>query len=235
MKGTLKVKGDTVTIEEFSYPLEQFLIDEPDFKAPKADELLYQRGEGTLLYVGDNAKKDEKNYPADLMEIFIARKKSYRGAFKARRNAAAQGRNWRDEIEQDKPKAKNTEPYPDTENENDDTGNTGDDDTPDQNGDQSQTDKNENDDNGSDGDATENQGGDTKPDADDKTPKDDDPKKDDESKKDEDPKKDEDSKTGTNQRPVKDADKPAVKPENKDKKPKSTKQKDAKDGNNQAN
>lgn len=223
MKGTLKVKDDTVTIEEFSYPLEQFLIDEPDFKAPKADEMVYQRGEGTLLYVGDNAKKDEKNYPADLMEIFIARKKSYRGAFKARRNATAQGRNWRDEIEQDKPKVEKTEPDPDTKNENDENGNTGDDDTPDQNGDQSQGDNNDNGDNGSTDAVTENQDDDAKPAADEKTSKDDDPKK------------DEDSKTDTDEKPAKDADKTAAKPDNKDKKAKSTKQKDAKDGNNQAN
>ena len=130
MKGTLKVKDDTVTIEEFSYPLEQFLIDEPDFKAPKADQLVYRRGEGTLLYIGDDTKKDEKTYPSEMMEIFIARKKSYRGAFKARRNATAQGRNWRDDIEQDTPKNADTDPAEEKSTENE--GNAGDGDTPDQ-------------------------------------------------------------------------------------------------------
>ena len=67
MKGTLKVKDDTVTIEEFSYPLEQFLIDEPDFKAPKADQLVYRRGEGTLLYIGEDTKKDE--FPLKTMKL----------------------------------------------------------------------------------------------------------------------------------------------------------------------
>lgn len=130
MKGTLKVKDDTVTIEEFSYPLEQFLIDEPDFKTPKADQLVYRRGEGTLLYIGDDTKKDEKTYPSDMMEIFIARKKSYRGAFKARRNATAQGRNWRDDIEQDTPKTEDTDPAEENPTENE--GNAGNGDTPDE-------------------------------------------------------------------------------------------------------
>ena len=73
MKGTLKVKDDTVTIEEFSYPLEQFLIDEPDFKAPKADQLVYRRGEGTLLYIGDDTKKDGVSQESTLIRRLLFR------------------------------------------------------------------------------------------------------------------------------------------------------------------
>lgn len=116
MKGTFKVTKDTVTIEEFSYPLEQFLVDEPDFKAPDADELFYQRGEGTLLFTGDKTEKAGKAYPADTIEIYIARKRSYRGAFKARRNAAALGQDWREEIPEEKAEEAETQPEQPEEN-----------------------------------------------------------------------------------------------------------------------
>ena len=211
MKGTLKVKDDTVTIEEFSYPLEQFLIDEPDFKAPKADELVYRRGEGTLLYIGEDTKKDEKNYPTDMMEIFIARKKSYRGAFKARRNATAQGRNWRDEIEQDTPKKEEADPAEENVGENE--GNTGDDGKPDETGNDAGNENGaENTDQGQGDNAgegvDENQGDENKSDEAQTPPKDED------------------------QKPAKNAGKPDEKADAKDKKAKSGKQKENKDGNN---
>lgn len=103
MKGTFKVTHDTVTIEEFSYPLEQFLIDEPKFKAPDADSLTYERGEGCLLIKGEKIEKAEKAYPSDLIELFIARKRSYRGAFKARRNAAANNQTLQNNVVEAEP------------------------------------------------------------------------------------------------------------------------------------
>ncbi len=67
--------------------------DELYFKDSKADQFVYRRGEGTLLYIGEDTKKEKDTYASDMIKIFTARKKSYCRVFKVRRNATAQGRN----------------------------------------------------------------------------------------------------------------------------------------------
>ena len=63
MKGTFTLQNDTVQIEEFSYPLEEFLRDEPDFKVPKSGELIYHRGQGSTLIIAGKQSEAEKDYP----------------------------------------------------------------------------------------------------------------------------------------------------------------------------
>ena len=87
MKGIFVLQNDTVQIEEFSYPLEDFLLDEPDFKAPKNGELIYHRGQGSTLIIEGKHSEAEKEYPSEDMELYIGRKSMYRRAHKARRGA----------------------------------------------------------------------------------------------------------------------------------------------------
>ena len=87
LKGIFKIQNDTVQIEEFLYPLEEFLLDEPDFKAPKSGELTYHRGRGAVLIVNGKHSEAEKDYPNEDMELYIGRKSMYRSAHKARRSA----------------------------------------------------------------------------------------------------------------------------------------------------
>ncbi|MCC3860728.1 hypothetical protein [Pseudemcibacter aquimaris] len=87
MKGLFSLQNDTVQIEEFSYPLEEFLLDEPDFKAPKNGELTYHRGQGSILIIEGKHSEVEKDYPSEDIELYIGRKSMYRSAHKARRSA----------------------------------------------------------------------------------------------------------------------------------------------------
>ena len=87
MKGTFTLQNDTVQIEEFSYPLEEFLRDEPDFKAPKSGELIYHRGQGSTLIIAGKQSEAAKDYPSEDIELYIGRKSMYRSAHKARRSA----------------------------------------------------------------------------------------------------------------------------------------------------
>lgn len=87
MKGTFTLQNDTVQIEEFSYPLEEFLLDEPDFKAPENGELIYHRGQGLTLIIEGKHSEADKDYPSEDMELYIGRKSMYRSAHKARRSA----------------------------------------------------------------------------------------------------------------------------------------------------
>lgn len=87
MKGVFSLQNDMVQIEEFSYPLEEFLLDEPDFKAPKNGELTYHRGQGSTLIVEDKHSEADKDYPSEDVELYIGRKSMYRSAHKARRGA----------------------------------------------------------------------------------------------------------------------------------------------------
>ncbi len=87
MKGLFSLQNDTVQIEEFSYPLEEFLRDEPDFKAPKNGELTYHRGQGSTLIIEGKQSEADKDYPSEDMELYIGRKSMYRSAHKARRGA----------------------------------------------------------------------------------------------------------------------------------------------------
>ena len=87
MKGLFSLQNDTVQIEEFSYPLEEFLRDEPDFNAPKNGELTYHRGQGSTLIIEGKHSEAEKDYPSEDIELYIGRKSMYRSAHKARRSA----------------------------------------------------------------------------------------------------------------------------------------------------
>ena len=87
MKGTLTLQNDTVHIEEFSYPLEEFLMDEPDFKALKNAEIIYHRGQGTTVIVDGKHREADQDYPSETIEVYIGRKSMYRSAHKARRSA----------------------------------------------------------------------------------------------------------------------------------------------------
>ena len=87
MKGIFALQNDTVQIEEFSYPLEDFLLDEPGFKAPKNGELTYHRGQGSTLITEGKHSEADKDYPSEDMELYIGRKSMYRSAHKARRSA----------------------------------------------------------------------------------------------------------------------------------------------------
>tara|TARA_B100001778_G_C18397802_1_gene542787 strand:- start:244 stop:591 length:348 start_codon:yes stop_codon:yes gene_type:complete len=77
MKSIFKVADKTVHIEEFSYPLDEFLKDEPDFLAPKEGELIYKQGESL---------SKESGYSSKILDQYIVRKNLYRDAYKARRN-----------------------------------------------------------------------------------------------------------------------------------------------------
>jgi hypothetical protein len=87
MKGLFSLQNDTVQIEEFLYPLEEFLRDEPDFKTPKNGELTYHRGQGSTLIIEGKHSEADKDYPSEDMELYIGRKSMYRSAHKARRSA----------------------------------------------------------------------------------------------------------------------------------------------------
>ena len=76
MKGIFKVADKTVFIEEFAYPLGEFLKDEPEFKSPKGD-FIYKQGEPVAKIEG---------YSSKVLDLYIARKNLYRAAYKARRN-----------------------------------------------------------------------------------------------------------------------------------------------------
>lgn len=77
MKGTFKVADKTVYIEEFTYPLNEFLKDEPDFSAPKKGDFIYKQGESLTKGSG---------YSSKTLDQYIVRKNLYRAAYKARRN-----------------------------------------------------------------------------------------------------------------------------------------------------
>tara|TARA_B100001564_G_scaffold13610_1_gene10741 strand:+ start:235 stop:609 length:375 start_codon:yes stop_codon:yes gene_type:complete len=77
MKGIFKVVDKVVHIEEFAYPLNEFLKDEPDFSTPKKARLIYKQGE--------SINKDS-GYSSKILDQYIARKNLYRAAYKARRN-----------------------------------------------------------------------------------------------------------------------------------------------------
>lgn len=76
MKGIFKVADKTVFIEEFAYPIGEFLKDEPEFKSPKGD-FIYKQGEPVAKIEG---------YSSKVLDLYIARKNLYRAAYKARRN-----------------------------------------------------------------------------------------------------------------------------------------------------
>lgn len=84
MKGLFSLQNDKVQIEEFSYPLDEFHLDEPDFKAPKNGELTYRRGQGSTLIIEGRHSEADKDYPSEHMELYIGRKPMYRSAHKAR-------------------------------------------------------------------------------------------------------------------------------------------------------
>lgn len=105
MKGIFSLQNDTVQIEEFSYPLEEFLLDEPDFKAPKNGELTYHRGQGSTLIIEGKHSEADKNYPSEDMELYIGRKSMYRSAHKARRSAVKPSKAKRSNKKTAKPSA----------------------------------------------------------------------------------------------------------------------------------
>ena len=105
MKGIFSLQNDTVQIEEFSYPLEEFLRDEPDFKAPENGELTYHRGQGSTLIIEGKHSEADKDYPSEDMELYIGRKSMYRSAHKARRGAVKPSKTKRSTKKAAKPKA----------------------------------------------------------------------------------------------------------------------------------
>ncbi|MCG7878279.1 MAG: hypothetical protein N0C90_18390 [Candidatus Thiodiazotropha endolucinida] len=105
MKGIFSLQNDTVQIEEFSYPLEEFLLDEPDFKALKNGELTYHRGQGSTLIIEGKQSEAEKDYPSEDIELYIGRKSMYRSAHKARRGAVKPSKAKRSNKKTAKPSA----------------------------------------------------------------------------------------------------------------------------------